>query len=187
MFSSNVAGVSRCAVRVAKVECRVSRCGYTGEDGFEISVQPDAAQALAERLLAVSVNVPGAKQEKQQAMLIGLGARDTLRLEAGLCLYGHELDEATSPVEAGLAWLVSKRRRAQADFPGASYILGQLAGKVSACAIREETFGGCVAPDFCISTLEPFAPFLCMFFEQSEDEPTVKSRHVRLVYDNRIQ
>ena len=111
----------------------MTRCGYTGEDGFEISVQPDAAQALAERLLAVSVpDAKQQKQQKQQAMLIGLGARDTLRLEAGLCLYGHELDDATSPVEAGLAWLVPKRRRAQADFPGAKTILGQLAGNVSA-------------------------------------------------------
>lgn len=112
-------------IRVAKVECRVTRCGYTGEDGFEISIQPDAAQALAERLLETSV--PG---RTERAMLIGLGARDTLRLEAALCLYGHELDEATSPVEAGLAWLVQKRRRAQANFPGAKTILGQLSGKV---------------------------------------------------------
>ncbi len=94
----------------------VSRSGYTGEDGFELSVPADAAVAVAERLLAAPEVAP-----------IGLGARDTLRLEAGLCLYGHDIDTTTTPIEAGLAWTIGKRRRAAADFPGASVILDQLA------------------------------------------------------------
>lgn len=96
--------------------CFISRSGYTGEDGYEISVPGDAADALARRLLAHDDVAP-----------IGLGARDSLRLEAGLCLYGHDIDETTSPIEAGLAFAVSKRRREAGDFPGAARILGELA------------------------------------------------------------
>jgi aminomethyltransferase len=96
--------------------CLVTRSGYTGEDGFEISLESTAAAALAERLLAEPEVAP-----------IGLGARDSLRLEAGLCLYGHDIDETTTPVEAGLAWTIGKNRRENGDFPGASVILGQLA------------------------------------------------------------
>ncbi|MCG8505887.1 MAG: glycine cleavage system protein T, partial [Sphingomonadales bacterium] len=96
--------------------CRVSRSGYTGEDGYEISVPGDAAEGLARRLLAHDDVAP-----------IGLGARDSLRLEAGLCLYGHDIDETTSPIEAGLAFAVSKRRREAGDFPGARRILAELA------------------------------------------------------------
>jgi aminomethyltransferase len=92
-----------------------SRSGYTGEDGFEILVPPDAAAAFWDRLL-----------KDQRVKPIGLGARDSLRLEAGLPLYGHDLDESTSPVEADLAFAVSKRRREAADFPGAARILGEL-------------------------------------------------------------
>ena len=92
-----------------------SRSGYTGEDGFEILVPPDAAAAFWDRLL-----------KDEQVKPIGLGARDSLRLEAGLPLYGHDLDESTSPVEADLAFAVSKRRREAADFPGAARILAQL-------------------------------------------------------------
>jgi len=97
--------------------CLVTRSGYTGEDGFEISVPAEGAQALAERLLAETEVKP-----------VGLGARDSLRLEAGLCLYGHDIDETTTPIEAGLAWTIGKRRRAAGDFPGAAVILRQLAG-----------------------------------------------------------
>jgi aminomethyltransferase len=88
--------------------CWVSRSGYTGEDGFEISVAAPDAEALATRLLAE----PGAAPA-------GLAARDTLRLEAGLCLYGNDIDMLTSPIEAGLAWTIPKRRRQSLDFPGA--------------------------------------------------------------------
>jgi aminomethyltransferase len=99
--------------------CLVHRCGYTGEDGFEISVADEQAQSLARRLLAC----PGVEPA-------GLGARDSLRLEAGLCLYGHDLDPATTPVEAGLSWIIARRYRsdenAKARFPGAHIILEQL-------------------------------------------------------------
>jgi aminomethyltransferase len=93
----------------------VTRSGYTGEDGFEISLANDAVAGLAQTLLAHDDVEP-----------VGLGARDSLRLEAGLCLYGHDIDETTSPIEAGLAWAVGKRRRESADFPGAETILQQL-------------------------------------------------------------
>jgi aminomethyltransferase len=95
--------------------CRVSRLGYTGEDGFEISVPADRAATLARTLLAAPEVRP-----------IGLGARDSLRLEAGLCLYGHDIDRTTTPIEAGLAWTVAKRRREEGGFPGAAVILAQL-------------------------------------------------------------
>lgn len=98
----------------------VSRSGYTGEDGFEVSVETGRAAALARALLADEAVAP-----------IGLGARDSLRLEAGLCLYGHDIDTATSPIEAGLAWAIQKARRAGGDraggFPGAERILCELA------------------------------------------------------------
>jgi len=96
--------------------CLLTRSGYTGEDGFEISVAAAAAPALAEQLLA-----------QPEIMPAGLGARDSLRLEAGLCLYGHDIDETTTPVEADLAWTVARRRREAGDFPGAPAILRQLA------------------------------------------------------------
>ena len=107
-------------VDLAGVECLVARSGYTGEDGFEISVPAAAAETLARRLLAEDEVAP-----------IGLGARDSLRLEAGLCLYGHDMDETTTPVEASLTWAISKARRADGaragGFPGAEVILKQLA------------------------------------------------------------
>jgi aminomethyltransferase len=93
----------------------VSRSGYTGEDGVEISVPAEAAEAFARRLLAL----PG-------VMPAGLGARDSLRLEAGLCLYGNDIDETTSPVEANLVWSIGKRRRMAWDFPGAARIRDEL-------------------------------------------------------------
>jgi aminomethyltransferase len=95
----------------------VSRSGYTGEDGYEISVPGDIAVAFARVLLA-----------DRQVAPIGLGARDSLRLEAGLCLYGHDIDETTTPVEAGLAWAIGKRRKAEKNFPGADLIMGQITG-----------------------------------------------------------
>jgi aminomethyltransferase len=99
-------------------ELLISRSGYTGEDGFEILVANDQAVALAKLLLAHAAVKP-----------IGLGARDSLRLEAGLCLYGHDLDTTTSPIEAGLAWTIQKVRRERADFPGAARMLSELAQK----------------------------------------------------------
>ena len=97
--------------RVAGIPVLASRSGYTGEDGFEISAPAEEAEKLAEALLAL----PGASPA-------GLGARDSLRLEAGLCLYGHDIDETTSPVEAALTWTVGKRRRTDWDFPGAERV-----------------------------------------------------------------
>lgn len=97
------------------IACLVSRSGYTGEDGFEISVPADAAEKLARRLLA-----------EPEVKPIGLGARDTLRLEAGLCLYGHDIDRATTPIEADLAFAIGKRRRAEGGFLGAEKILREL-------------------------------------------------------------
>ncbi len=93
----------------------VSRSGYTGEDGFEISVASEAAEGLARRLMADPDVLP-----------IGLGARDTLRLEAGLCLYGQDMDENTSPIEAGLAFSIGKRRRIEGGFRGSERILQEL-------------------------------------------------------------
>jgi aminomethyltransferase len=95
--------------------CLVTRSGYTGEDGFEISLPAAGAAAVAEMLLA-----------RPEVRPIGLGARDSLRLEAGLCLYGHDIDETTTPIEAALAWTIGKRRRAEGGFPGAALVLRQL-------------------------------------------------------------
>ncbi|CDW53043.1 Aminomethyltransferase [Trichuris trichiura] len=103
--------------------CRISRCGYTGEDGVEISVDSSNAVSLCEQLLNNSA--------KTSVKMAGLGARDSLRLEAGLCLYGNDMDDTTTPVEAGLAWLIAKARRQRGDFPGADVILNQLKGNVS--------------------------------------------------------
>jgi aminomethyltransferase len=96
--------------------CLVTRSGYTGEDGFEISLPADDAESLARRLVA-----------EPEVLPIGLGARDSLRLEAGLCLYGHDIDETTTPIEADLAWTIGKRRRAEGGFAGAAPVLRQLA------------------------------------------------------------
>jgi aminomethyltransferase len=105
--------------RVSGIDCFVSRSGYTGEDGFEISVPAEQAEALAKALLA-----------SEDVLPIGLGARDSLRLEAGLCLYGHDIDTTTTPVEGALEWSIQKSRRhgsARAGgFPGADVILSQL-------------------------------------------------------------
>lgn len=110
-------------ITLVGVECFISRSGYTGEDGFEISVPNEQAEALARLLLA-----------QPEVALIGLGARDSLRLEAGLCLYGHDMDTHTTPIEAGLSWALSKARRAggvrAGGYPGADIIQGQLASGV---------------------------------------------------------
>lgn len=101
------------------VECLVTRSGYTGEDGFEISIPDSHAEQLARALLAEPEVAP-----------IGLGARDSLRLEAGLCLYGHDIDTGTSPVEGGLLWAISKTRRVggarEGGFPGEDRILAEI-------------------------------------------------------------
>jgi aminomethyltransferase len=106
-------------VEIEGADCLVARSGYTGEDGFEISVPAPRAEALARRLLAEPEVAP-----------IGLGARDSLRLEAGLCLYGHDMDAQTTPVEAGLSWALSKARRREGarpgGYPGAEAVMAQL-------------------------------------------------------------
>ena len=105
----DIAGVS------GGVSCFVTRSGYTGEDGYEISAPAADAEALTRLLLDEAEVAPA-----------GLGARDTLRLEAGLCLYGSDIDTQTTPIEAGLAWAVNKRRREEGGFPGNGIILAQL-------------------------------------------------------------
>lgn len=106
------------AVTLEGIPCYVSRSGYTGEDGFEISVPAAQAEALARRLLA-----------EPEVAAIGLGARDSLRLEAGLCLYGHDMNTETTPIEASLLWAISKTRRSDGaragGFPGAEVIFAQ--------------------------------------------------------------
>jgi aminomethyltransferase len=106
-------------VAAAGIECRISRSGYTGEDGFELSVASGRALEMARAIL-----------EQPEVRPAGLGARDSLRLEAGLCLYGHELDATTTPVQADLAWTVAKSRRAGGSrphgYPGAAVIARQL-------------------------------------------------------------
>jgi len=106
------------------IECFASRSGYTGEDGFEISVPSDRAEVLARRLLA-----------EPEVEAIGLGARDSLRLESGLCLYGHDIDTTTTPIEGALTWAIQKVRRSGGEraggFPGADIILPQFENGVS--------------------------------------------------------
>jgi aminomethyltransferase len=108
----------------------VSRSGYTGEDGFEIELPAPAAVDFAKALLAQPEVAP-----------VGLGARDSLRLEAGLCLYGHDIDQTTSPVEADLVWTIGRRRRERRDFPGSARIMRELAEGPSRLrvAIKPET------------------------------------------------
>lgn len=106
------------SAEVAGVPCWVARCGYTGEDGFELSCPEERAVELMTALL-----------DQEEVLPIGLGARDTLRLEAGLCLYGHDLNEDTTPVSAGLLFTIGKRRRAEGGFVGSDVILDQLKTK----------------------------------------------------------
>ena len=121
VLSRYIAGIARLGfMTAAEVEldgrkCLVTRSGYIGEDGFEISLPANAAEGFARRLLA-----------EPEVLPIGLGARDSLRLEAGLCLYGHDIDETTTPIEADLAWTIGRRRRAAGGFPGAATVQRQL-------------------------------------------------------------
>jgi aminomethyltransferase len=121
VLARHCAGAASMAFMSAKsasfdgIDCHVSRSGYTGEDGYEISVKANRVRAIVERLLGHGEVKP-----------IGLGARDSLRLEAGLCLYGHDIDTSTSPVEAGLAWSIQKHRREEGGFPGAERVLAEL-------------------------------------------------------------
>ena len=114
--ASRLSFMAAASARIGELDCHISRSGYTGEDGYEISVPAAKAAALWEMLLRADELKP-----------IGLGARDSLRLEAGLCLYGHDIDETTSPIEAGLIWSIQKRRREEGGFPGAKRIQDELA------------------------------------------------------------
>lgn len=107
--------MNACPATFDGMACSISRSGYTGEDGYEISVAASDVEKMARTLLSHPDVEP-----------IGLGARDSLRLEAGLCLYGHDIDETTSPVEAALTWSIGKRRREEANFPGAARILKEI-------------------------------------------------------------
>jgi aminomethyltransferase len=111
-----MAFMSTASLAIDGIACYVTRSGYTGEDGYEISVPGAQAEKLARRLLAEPEVAPA-----------GLGARDTLRLEAGLCLYGNDIDESTTPIEADLAWTIQKRRREEGGFPGAAIIQREIA------------------------------------------------------------
>lgn len=128
------------AFSIAGIDCYVTRSGYTGEDGFEISVPAAQAEALARTLLAQAEVKP-----------IGLGARNSLRLEAGLCLYGNDLDTSTTPVEAGLTWAIQKVRRAggerEGGFPGAPKVLAQLADLQGTAGVLTRKRVGLVALD----------------------------------------
>jgi len=111
-------------IPIAGAECWVSRSGYTGEDGFELSIP-----------LAAALDVAKALADHPDVEWIGLGARDSLRLEGGLCLYGHDIDETITPIQAGLTWAIQKARRENGTraggFPGANVILGQMASGVA--------------------------------------------------------
>lgn len=119
---------------ICGIECSVSRSGYTGEDGFEISVANDQAIELAQKLLS-----------DNDVEWVGLGARDSLRLEAGLCLYGHDMNQQTTPIEAGLSWAISKARRRdgarQGGFPGADTILPQIPKNVDKLLVGLQPHG----------------------------------------------
>ena len=122
VMSEHVPGVADMAFMTGQpasydgIDIHISRSGYTGEDGYEISVPASAAGELWDALLSDDRVKP-----------VGLGARDSLRLEAGLCLYGHDIDTTTSPVEGGLLWSIQKRRREEGGFPGAGRIQAEIA------------------------------------------------------------
>ena len=105
------------STRFDGIECHISRSGYTGEDGYEISVKGVRVRAIVERLSG-----------EPEVKLAGLGARDSLRLEAGLCLSGQDIDSTTSPIQAALSWTIPRRRREEGGFPGTSRVLDELAG-----------------------------------------------------------
>lgn len=120
-FNNEVSAMSFMSYReleIAGIPCFVTRSGYTGEDGYEVSIPNSRAVELTRKFLAEPEVAP-----------VGLGARDSLRLEAGLCLYGHDLTEDTSPVSAGLLWAISKRRREEGGFPGADIIHAEIENK----------------------------------------------------------
>ncbi|NXE55125.1 GCST protein, partial [Casuarius casuarius] len=119
--------------------CRVTRCGYTGEDGVEISVPAARVVDLAEQLLS-----------DPEVWLAGLAARDSLRLEAGLCLYGNDIDETTTPVEASLVWTLGKRRRTAMDFPGAAVIMSQIKEKPKRRRVGLTSVGPPIRPHMAI-------------------------------------
>jgi aminomethyltransferase len=112
---SNLTFMKVARAQVCGAAAIVSRSGYTGEDGFEISIEAKDAEAVSTALLSEAEVLP-----------IGLGARDSLRLEAGLCLYGHDIDESTDPVEANLVWSIGKRRKSDKDFPAAERIMDRV-------------------------------------------------------------
>ncbi|WFE88937.1 glycine cleavage system aminomethyltransferase GcvT [Roseibium porphyridii] len=113
--AAELAFMSASSMEFDGIDCHIARAGYTGEDGVEMSVPAGAAEAIARALLADDRVEP-----------IGLGARDSLRLEAGLCLYGHDIDETTSPVEGNITFCMQKRRREEGGFPGAARIQAEL-------------------------------------------------------------
>ena len=122
--AANLHFMNGSSVNLNGIECYITRSGYTGEDGFEISIDAQSCSVVAETLLA-----------NQSVRWVGLGARDSLRLEAGLCLYGHDMNTETSPVEASLLWSISKSRRTggnkQGGFLGAERILNDIAAGAS--------------------------------------------------------
>ncbi|CAI6334261.1 unnamed protein product [Periconia digitata] len=119
-------------IKGTDAEILVSRAGYTGEDGFEISIPSYATEAVTQFLL---------DSAKEDLRLAGLGARDTLRLEAGMCLYGHDLDDTTTPVEGALSWIIGKDRRANGGFHGDSVILQQLKKKSEGGGVSRRRIG----------------------------------------------
>jgi aminomethyltransferase len=132
--AADLAFMEAAAMTAFGVEAFVSRSGYTGEDGYEISIPATAAEAVWATLLA-----------DERVKPIGLGARDSLRLEAGLPLYGHDMDESVSPVEGGVAFALSKRRREAADFPGAQRILAEYAGEAKRARVALKVLQGAPA------------------------------------------
>jgi len=120
-------------LKIDGVECLVTRSGYSGEDGFEISIPNNMVENFAKSLIT-----KGAKPT-------GLGARDTLRLEAGLCLYGHDINETTTPIEANLKWAISKRRREEGGFLGYKKIKSDMNGKLSRLRIGIKPAGKIIA------------------------------------------
>jgi len=114
-------------------EIYVTRSGYTGEDGFEISIPNQIVEDFAKKLI------------DKGTKLIGLGARDTLRLEAGLCLYGHDINESTSPIEANLKWAISKRRRNEGGFVGYKKIKSDMNGSLTRLRVGVKPEGKIIA------------------------------------------
>ena len=132
-FGSGAYGSLRLLNGEASVPVLISRGGYTGEDGFEISIPPNLTVPVTESLLQSA--------GKEKLRLAGLGARDSLRLEAGMCLYGHDLDDSTTPVEAGLSWVISKDRRVSGGFHGDDVIMRQLRPKKDGGGVSRRRVG----------------------------------------------